>query len=125
MKSKTGKAALVVLCAVFLSACAGVDTTPIEKDMARAEESIKGARRSGAETHTLMQLNQAEEKLEKARAAFEDEEYEEAGWLAEEALVCANLAEAQTRSAKIQETVRELRETIQTLEKEIKRQRME
>jgi hypothetical protein len=65
----------------------------------------------------------AEEKLSKARTAFEKEEYQEADWLAEEAITEAKLAEAKARSAKAQATVKELEDTIQTLQNEIERQR--
>jgi chromosome segregation ATPase len=110
---------VVILCGLLLARCAGVDTTPIEKDIARAEEAIKGARRSGADKHTPVQLNQAERKLEEARTSLRNEDYQEAGWLAEEALVCANVAEARTRAAKTRKTVRELETTIETLKDEI------
>jgi len=110
---------VVILCVLLLAACASVDTTPIEKDIARAEEAIKGAQRSGADTHTPVDLNQAERKFDEARTSLRNEDYEEAGWLAEEALVCANVAEARTRAAKTQDAIRELKKTIETLKDEI------
>jgi hypothetical protein len=114
-------AALVMLSVLFLSTCASADRSAQLKEVARAEEAIKGAERSGVQMRESMELNQAKEKLAKAKDAYEEEKYKQAGWLAEEALVCARLAEAKRRTEKTRKTIEELENTIETLQNEIDR----
>ncbi|MFO7686804.1 MAG: DUF4398 domain-containing protein [Desulfobacterales bacterium] len=116
-------AVMVILLTWMVIACAGVNKAPIQQNIAKAEAAINNARNSDARTHAPLELTLAEEKLSKARTAFEKEEYQEADWLAEEAITEAKLAEAKARSAKAQATVKELEDTIQTLQNEIERQR--
>jgi hypothetical protein len=115
-------AAMAMLLAIFVSSCGGVNKVPIHQNIAKAEAAIDEAERIEARAHAPLELELAQEKLSRAKAAFVDEEYEQADWLAEEALVEANLAEAKARSAKTQMTVDELQATIQTLQEEIQRQ---
>ncbi len=118
-----GVAAMVCLSTWIISSCSGVDKAPIQQNLGKAEAAVNDARDSDARTHAPLELTLAEEKLSKAQAAFEDEKYQEADWLAEEAITEAKLAEAKTRSAQTQSTLQELQDTIQTLQNEIQRQR--
>jgi hypothetical protein len=122
-RSMQALAVMVILLTWMVIACAGVNKAPIQQNIAKAEAAINNARNSDARTHAPLELTLAEEKLSKARTAFEKEEYQEADWLAEEAITEAKLAEAKARSAKAQATVKELEDTIQTLQNEIQRQR--
>ncbi|MDZ7579255.1 MAG: DUF4398 domain-containing protein [Deltaproteobacteria bacterium] len=122
-RSMQALAVMVILLTWMVIACAGVNKAPIQQNIAKAEAAINNARNSDARTHAPLELTLAEEKLSKARTAFEKEEYQEADWLAEEAITEAKLAEAKARSAKAQATVKELEDTIQTLQNEIERQR--
>ena len=63
----------------------------------------------------------ARDKLERARDAMEDGENLEARRLAEQALVDAQLAEAQARSEVARTNAEELRTSIETLQEEITR----
>lgn len=116
-------AVMVILLTWMVIACAGVNKAPIQQNITKAEAAINNAHNSDARTHAPLELTLAEEKLSKARSAFDKEEYQEADWLAEEAITEAKLAEAKARSAKAQATVKELQDTIQTLQNEIQRQR--
>lgn len=122
-RSMQALAVMVILLTWMVIACAGVNKAPIQQNIAKAEAAINNARNSDARTHAPLELTLAEEKLSKAKTAFEKEEYQEADWLAEEAITEAKLAEAKARSAKAQATVKELEDTIQTLQNEIERQR--
>jgi hypothetical protein len=122
-RSMQASAVMVILLTWMVIACAGVNKAPIQQNIAKAEAAISNARNSDARTHAPLELTLAEEKLSKAKTAFEKEEYQEADWLAEEAIIEAKLAEAKARSAKAQATVMELQDTIQTLQNEIQRQR--
>ena len=64
----------------------------------------------------------ARDKLDRARDAMEDGENLEARRLAEQALVDAQLAEAQARSEVARQNAAELRASIETLRDELARQ---
>ena len=113
---------ITVLLLFFLSGCAGVDTAPVKQNLAMAESAIKDAQTDQALTHAPLEMKMAEEKLSAAKTAFENEQYQEADWLAEEALADANLAEAKARSIRTHDTVRELEQTIQIMQNEVQRQ---
>lgn len=113
--------AFVIFLAVAFTACARTDRAPIQQDIAQAEEAITQARRGQAEVNAALDLQVAEQKLSEARAAFQQKDYEEAGWLAEEALMNARLAEAKSDSARSQENLQKLRDTIERLQSEIER----
>jgi hypothetical protein len=104
---------------VFLfSACATVETTPIRNTIANAELAISEAERMAAHQHAPLELRLAREKVASARSALEEEEYQRADWLAEEALAEAQLAQAKARSARTETIISELRESVDTLERE-------
>jgi hypothetical protein len=115
-------AAMVILSALFLGACAGVNKASVQQDIGKAEAAVNNARGGEAMTHAPLELRLAEEKLLKARSQFENNNYQEAGWLAEEAFADANLAEAKSRSVKTREIAQQLQNTILALQDEIKRQ---
>lgn len=103
-----------------LCSCAH-NTAPIKQGIANAEMEISDAKDRNAREHAPLELRIAEEKLAKAREALEDEEYDEASYLADEALITAKLAEAKTRSARNQAVVQELRDTINLFREQIQR----
>lgn len=113
---------MLILLTFFAGACAGVDKAPIQQTIGKAEASINEAQSSQAVNYAPLELRMAEDKLTKAKTAFENEEYQRAEWLAEEALADANLAEAKSQSARTSSTVQQLQETIQTLQSELQRQ---
>lgn len=89
----------------------------------QAESMIGQAEEAGAQEYAPLQLRNARKKIEQAKALVEREEYEEATRLTEEASIDAELATVTSRSQKAQEAVKQLRETIDTLRKEIERKR--
>ncbi len=106
---------LLLLC---FTACSP-NTVPIQKDISNAELVITNAQSATATQHAPLELRLAKEKLDQARTALNEENYRSAQFLAQEALVTANLAQEKTRTQKTMEIVRELRESIDTLNKEI------
>jgi hypothetical protein len=114
--------AMVILSALFWGACAGIDKAAVQQDIGKAEAALNNARGGEAMTYAPLELRLAEEKLSKARSQFENKDYKEAAWLAEEAFVDANLAEAKTQSIKTREIAQELQNTILALQDEIERQ---
>lgn len=116
--------ALSLSAAMMLGACASVETTPIRNTIANAQQAVSDAERMEAHQHAPLELRLAEEKLARARAALEDEEYERADWLADEALADAQLAGAKARTARTENMVSELRASIDALEQEAQRNRL-
>ncbi len=113
--------ALALSAAMTLGACASVETTPIRNTIANAEQAISEAERMEAHQYAPLELRLAEEKLSRARTALEEEEYQRADWLADEALADAQLAGARARTARTENMVSELRASVEALEQEAQR----
>ncbi|WP_069132079.1 DUF4398 domain-containing protein [Rhodohalobacter halophilus] len=110
------KTALPIL--IFLTgACAS--TNPPTRQLTETETVIRQADQIGAGDYAPLEIRQARQKLEQAHAAYNNEDYEEAARLAEQAKVDAELAQIKTLSGKAQLAVRELRESIRLLEEEL------
>jgi hypothetical protein len=123
MKIKTWmlmKACLVTLMVVVLAGCAVKAPAP-ESQITLATQSIAQAESSGAVEFAPTELKSARDKLNQAKLAMDKEENTKAKWLADEAMVDANLAEAKARSAKSQKVVAELKESIRILQQEMNR----
>ena len=95
------------------------------ESIAGAESAIKQAQDSGAETNAPLQLKIAEDKLAAAKGAAAKEDFLNAKRLADEALVDAKLAEAESLSEKAKKQSREMRESIETLRQELERKHPE
>ena len=102
-----------------LGACAS-DPAP-EAELGAAELAVDQAEQANAPAQASGPYQLARDKLERARDAMEDGENLEARRLAEQALVDAQLAEAQARSEVAQSNAEELRTSIETLQEEITR----
>lgn len=96
-------------------------TKPPTENVTRAENTIKQAEQVGADNYAPLEIREARKKLERSRALIEEEEYEEAKRLADQAEIDAELAEVMTLSEKSQKAVHELRESIRILQEEITR----
>ena len=105
--------------AVGLAACAS-DPAP-EREMAAAEVAMENAEEANAAALASGPYALARDKLERAREAIAEDDNVEARRLAEQALVDAELAEAQARSQQAQENAAELRASIETLREELDR----
>lgn len=92
---------------------------PPTQQLTETETVIRQADQIGAGDYAPLEIRQARQKLEQARAAYNNEDYEEAARLAEQAKVDAELAQIKTLSGKTQLAVRELRESIRLLEEEL------
>ncbi|MCK9275143.1 MAG: DUF4398 domain-containing protein [Syntrophales bacterium] len=107
-----------LLSSILFPACSP-NTVPIQKDISNADMIITSAQQSTATENAPLELRLAKEKLEQARTALDSENYTTASYLAQEAMVTANLAYEKTRTEKTKEIVRGLRESINTLNEEI------
>lgn len=104
---------------VGLAACAS-DPAP-EAELAAAEVAVDEAEEANAPARASGPYELARDKLDRAREAAEDGENLEARRLAEQALVDAQLAEAQARSEIARRNAAELRASIETLQDELAR----
>lgn len=109
--------------ALATAACAGNEQRP-DEDFARAEAGIRQAERSGAEQYGALELQSARDKLERARAAANQEgDMAAARRLAEQAALDAELAAAKTSSRKAELALKEVEDSIAALREEMQRDR--
>ncbi|MCK5524441.1 MAG: DUF4398 domain-containing protein [Thiomargarita sp.] len=104
---------------LLISGCSAVKP-PTEK-IANAELAISRAQDSNAKTLAPIELRQAEDNLQKAKAAMKTEELEKARRFAEKALLDATLAETKAESETARQAAKQMRESIETLRQETRR----
>jgi len=104
--------------ALAMVGCAG--KPPLET-LSKAELAVQEADKRTASQHAPLELQTAREQLGKAKQAMDDEEYDEARRLADQALVNAQLAEAKAGAEKARQAAAELQKSIQTLRAELER----
>jgi hypothetical protein len=110
---------LALLLAVGAVGCS-TPTKPAQ-EIEKAELAIKTADGSPMPAVASLELRLAREKLERAKTALADEEYDQARRLAEQAQVDAQLAEAKADSEAARASAAELEQTINTLRNEAER----
>ncbi|MGZ4980721.1 MAG: DUF4398 domain-containing protein [Methylobacter sp.] len=108
-----------ILTSLLLVGCA---SEPPKDLMAQAEVAIQNAERSGAAQYEPGLLSSARTKLDRAHKQVDENENEDAGRLAEEALVEANLANAKTDAAKEAQQTDEMKKAIEALKQETSRE---
>jgi hypothetical protein len=111
--------ASLIFCFTIMG-CAEKVAVPNEK-IANAERAISGARESNAIVNAPLDLRISEDKLKQAKEAVAAEEYVQAGRLADEATLDADVARAKTRAAKAKEISGEMRNTVDSMRKELER----
>ena len=112
MHSKAFLATASTLCALLAGGCS-THQKPIAA-VAKAEFAVKQAGQSTAANYSARDLALAREKLMRAQAQLAGDDHEEARWLAEEALVDAQLAEVKAESAEARAVVAQTRASIET-----------
>jgi hypothetical protein len=118
-KSSRRLPATLVAAALAVGGCAA--TRPPTAKVSNAEVAVKRAEEGDAGQHAPLELRVAREKLDKARRAMGDEEYEQARRLADEASVDAQLAEARARSAKAKQAATAVKKGVEALRSETER----
>src|ERR1044071_7009813 len=108
--------------ALALLAAAGCSTArrPTAQ-MAKADLAIHDADKSDAPALAPLELRRARDKYEQAKRALDDDRYDRARRLAEQALVDAELAQAKADAEKAQRSTRQTRDSIDTLRREADR----
>ncbi len=111
---------ILVGMALLSSGCGNSIKPPTEK-IANAELAITRAQDNNAKDFAVFELRQAQDNLQKAKQAVQDEEYEKATRLAEQAFMDASLAETKAESGKASKAAKEMRESVETLQQELDR----
>lgn len=109
----------VLLLLPAISVLGGCESHPPIDKISAAEQSYNQANTSGGDRYAPLEMRIAQEKLNQAKAAMNDEKYERAAALAEEALVNAKLASAKADSAKATTQLEDLKNSINSLREEL------
>lgn len=104
----------------LLSACASAPVAPTA-ELTAAQEAIADAEQEGARQHSGAELDEAQQKLQRAERAANNEQMLSAERLAKEAKVSAELAAARTEAAKAQEINKEMERSADALIEEMRR----
>jgi hypothetical protein len=94
---------------------------PSQETLVRAEASIEAAEKSGGYERGGADLNLAKQKLTAARKASAEGDEDVAQRLAVEAQLDAEVAGATARNQEAQKAVGEVRESVRTLQDELRR----
>lgn len=111
---------LAALALLSLAACASTPPAPLQ-ELQAAELAITSAEQAGVADYSAPQLNQAREKLARARTAVQREEMVLAARYAEESKVEADLASANAGMLKAKAINEEMQDSIDTLKQELQR----
>lgn len=110
----------VALLMLALAGCA--NDPPPKAQIAASQTALEQARMSGAaQGGTATEFNAAQQKLERAEAAYRARDYTLAQRLASEAEVDAQLAQARTGSAKSTQALAEINASIRAMREEMQR----
>ncbi len=109
---------ILLIVAGWLTAGCGSTNPPLQQ-LAETETIISQAQQIGANDYAPLDIREARLKLEQARDAMNEGEYEKASMLAEQAKADAELAQIKTLSGKAQLAVNELNESIRILKEEV------
>ena len=119
--ARWGRAAATVLAisaALFLGACASTKGAAPVAEMATARASITQAEAAGAGQLAPVELLSARDKLVRADAAMQTEQFEQARRMAEQASADAELAERKARADRARLAAKELERSNATLKQE-------
>ena len=105
---------------LLMGGCGTPGTQPMEK-IANAELAINQAQDRKAQELAPLELRYAEDNLQKAKAAQQNGDYEQARRFAEQAIVDAELAEYKAESETARQTTKEMRDSIDALRQETNR----
>lgn len=115
-----GMLAATLAAAALATACASGGDRPTE-ELVRARTLVEQAESGGAQQYAAADLERARSKLLAAEDAAESGDQEEARRLAEQAMVDAEYAAAETARVKSERSAQELQQSIESLRGEAQR----
>ncbi len=110
-----------ILVALLLVSCATPGIGPAQQSISNVEVLINQAKQREAEKYAPLELKLAEEKLQEAKKALDEEEVETASRKAEEAMMDARLAGQKAETAKAKEQAENKAQDVETLQNEMER----
>lgn len=110
------KLALITVGASLL--LAGCASNPPDEQLAVSQQAVDSAFSSGAPEFATVEMKSAQDKLKQAELAMQEENYQEARLLAEQAEWDARLAERKARAAKAEKILQDAQQGIQQLREE-------
>lgn len=111
---------IIMVSGIFIVGGCAAKTAPVES-ITGAEIAVKAAHEKNAANYAPLELKIAEDKLNDAKTAVQKEDFDEARRLAEEAMADARLAEAKALSEKSKKLAQDMKNSIETLRREIER----
>jgi hypothetical protein len=115
----TGRATLVLGLPLLLAACASGVPRP-DAQLQEAQNAIQQAETANAQEAAPVLLNNAEQKLEDARALIERDEYARASRLLDQATADAQLAAARAETAETAAAAAQLNESVELLREQMR-----
>ncbi|HLD66453.1 MAG TPA: DUF4398 domain-containing protein [Pseudomonas sp.] len=108
-------AGLVVGSALLLAGCAG---NPPSEQLAVSQSAVNSAVSAGGPEYAAVEMKSAQDKLNQAERALQDQRYEEAKRLAEQAEWDARVAERKSQAAKAEKAVQDAKLGVEELRQE-------
>jgi len=123
--NKNPKLWLTLFCGIAAGAMVGCSSmeTPATADVAVSKAAVDSAATAGGAQYAPLEMRSAREKLDKAKKAMTDKEYELAADLAKQAEADAKLAQAKAGSAKAKAAADAIQDDIRVLREELNRTR--
>lgn len=112
-------AALALGASFVLAGCAG---NPPSEQYAVSQSAVNSAVSAGGTEFSAVEMKSAQDKLKQAEIAMQDQKYDEARRLAEQAEWDARVAERKSQAAKAERAVQDARQGVNELREEGMRQ---
>jgi len=112
-------AALALGASFVLAGCAG---NPPSEQYAVTQSAVNSAVSAGGTEYAAVEMKSAQDKLKQAEIAMQDQKYDEARRLAEQAEWDARVAERKAQAAKAEKAVQDARQGVNELREEGMRQ---
>jgi uncharacterized lipoprotein len=109
---------VMALSILWLSGCSGLSASSRQK-ISEGDKALIEAKGSNATVNAPVELKAAEDKLEQAKAAFGQKDYDNADRLGEQALADVDYARAKASSEKVKKEAEAIRQNIKNLRQEI------
>lgn len=122
MRSSTRGWLAATAAAAVLAGCASYDVPPPRAEFAQADLAIEQASSADAAQYAPLALRDARQKMNQAREALYEERFLEAQRLADEAKVSAELALAESQTARAEQLAEENMRGLEVLREELRRQ---
>jgi predicted S18 family serine protease len=111
--------ALALGASFVLAGCAG---NPPSEQYAVSQSAVNSAVSAGGTEYSAVEMKSAQDKLKKAELAMQEQKYDEARRLAEQAEWDARVAERKSQAAKAEKAVQDARQGVNELREEGLRQ---